>query len=142
MRALLLTLLLTTCTTGDWADYNYGPNEWMADNWGVSGQSIHEDYYEWLQDPVITVIEVDEGLAEYCGKAVYYGSQGCEVGNSEKSTIYVSSRANPATLAHEKKHSRGWCHHNPPYDRFWSMSDSERERHLRLARGGWFPCEG
>jgi hypothetical protein len=139
---LVLCFGATGCG-GNWQDFNYGPGDWLAENSGVPIDSIYEGTYDWIVDPQVEVVPVSsDDLATYCGiSAVFWGSRGCEVHNTEwsKSTIYVSTKASPAVIAHEKKHSRGWCHYPPRYDEFHRMTEAERNREISRARG-WYVC--
>ena len=141
MRAVLLTLLLAGCSTGKWADFNYGPAEWMADNWGLEISSLHEDYYPWYLNPEIVVHTVPD-LRPYCGR---YGDEldGCvwAVNDSGIAAVWLRERAPIGTLAHEKKHARGHCHYQPRHDLRMGMTFDEWNRELERAKP-WYPCPG
>jgi hypothetical protein len=117
----VLALSLTGCT---WQDFNYGPAEYLRDRIGLPIQSIHPDHYEWLADPDITVYYTED---HPCGLA-----EGCTVGD----VIYLSPRASEAVLAHELKHARGWCHHEPD---LMGKTGENKEREIERARY-WYPC--
>lgn len=121
--------------------FTYGPAEFAHDVFGVRIQSIHPDYYEQLKSPEITIHYLEEGLTETCGANIRWGGQGCIkiTHDWSEADIYLSSRASPRAEAHELKHAYGWCHYEPDYDFFWSMTEEERQREFDRARG-WYPC--
>lgn len=119
MRYLLLVLMLSGCASGDWQDFNYGPGDWMAENWGLEVDSPYT--YERLENPEIEVFVVDD-LSVPCGTVK---TNGCAVTNTITCNIYVGSRASEGTLAHEKRHCHGWSH-PLSNNNFWYPTSGEK----------------
>lgn len=108
MRYLLIVLLLTGCTTGKWADYNYGPGEWLSENTSLTVTGANN--YEKLWDPQIFVHVVTD-LTLYCEEG---GVKGCSQPNPVTCHIYLPQHATESTMAHELRHCYGWDHGEDP----------------------------
>ena len=105
----LLCWALFGCS-GNWKDFNYGPGDWAAENWGWDVSSVYT--YEQYANPEIT-IEVVEGTI-VCGDVM---SEGCATINLADNTchIRISPRAEPSLLRHELKHCHGYTHNSLGY---------------------------
>ena len=134
MRVLLLVFMLTGCTTGNWADYNYGPGDWLNENTPLQVETMYN--YAHLVEPTIEVHYV-ESVAEYCGSI---WAEGCAALVNGHCDIYLSKNASPGTMAHEQRHCRGWTHHQPKYEMFSAMGAEFRAREVALA-SVWVPME-
>ena len=106
--ALLISLLATSgCASSSWKNFNYGPGEWLAENTGLSIDTMHS--YVWLENPEI-VYHRSEAAIDICGGDA--GTLGCaKIG--KPCHIYISPRASLSTLVHEERHCRGWTHAEP-----------------------------
>jgi hypothetical protein len=133
MRVLLLTLLLTACTTGDWQDYNYGPADWLTENGYGDWDTMYN--YEHFVEPEIFVWR-DVNMREYCGS--HYAS-GCAVLKDDRCDVFLGSQSLD-TYYHELRHCHGWDHHRIDF-RGWAFRDSgHKERELARAKL-WRPME-
>ena len=128
----VFVLLLTACTTGDWADYNYGPGDWLDDNTSLKLITMHN--YERFSEPKITLKKV-ERIELYCGTLWV---DGCATVDGQNCSIWVAPRASRSTIEHEIRHCHGWVHYEPPYEHLSSMGPERRERELDRA-AHWYP---
>lgn len=108
IRIALIALLLAGCTTGKWADYNYGPGEWLAENTSLTVTGVNN--YEKLWDPQIFVHVVTD-LTLYCEDT---GTDGCSVANPVTCHIYLTEYSKESTPPHERRHCHGWSHGEDP----------------------------
>ena len=134
MRILILILILTGCASGDWADENYGPGDWLNDNTPLTVVTMSN--YQHLVDPTIRIHRVDS-VASYCDTV---WAQGCAVLKGDHCDIYVGKVSSRDLIAHEERHWRGWTHYRPRYDMFTAMGPEFRARELQRA-SLWFPKE-
>lgn len=134
MRILLLVVFLTGCATGDWADYNYGPGDWLNENTSLTVDTMYS--YIHFVEPTIEVHHV-ESLANYCGTM---WAQGCAHLQNGHCDIYVGKVYSRDTIAHEERHCRGWTHYQPHYASYMAMGAEFRAREARRA-GVWVPLD-
>lgn len=134
MRILLLLFLLTGCASGNWAEYDYGPGDWLNENTALNVDTMYN--YAHLIEPTIEIHYV-ESLSVYCGTMWV---QGCAQLNDDRCDIYVGENASPGTIAHEKRHCRGWTHYRPRYEMFSAMGAEFRAREIRRA-STWQPLD-
>lgn len=109
IRAVLVCLLLAGCSE-KWASYDYGPGDWLAEQFpglkdGEGLEMVGPNDYEILWNPVIAVVVVDD-LVSACGGH----ADGCAAGDAETCTIWVGERATLETMRHEVRHCHGWTH--------------------------------
>lgn len=129
----VLSLLITGCA-GNWADYNYGPGDWLSENTALQINTMYN--YEYLIDPAITIHYV-ESLGAHCGSGLV---QGCAVFNGQECDIYVGKYASRSTIAHEERHCRGWTHYEPRFDLFASRGPVFISQEIERSRA-WYPAE-
>lgn len=134
MRILLLAFLLTGCASGDWADYNYGPIDWLNENTSLTVDTMYN--YAHFIEPTIEVHHVDSVIA-YCGNMWVNGCAQLRDGHCD---IYVGEIATPDTIAHEERHCRGWVHYRPRYELFSTMGAEFRAQEIKRARV-WSPMD-
>jgi hypothetical protein len=113
MRILLICLLLTGCAGTKWESFDYGPGEWLAEQYPSltdgKGLEINTSNYAKLLNPEIRIHVVDD-LTEVCGTI----ANGCAIGTAEFCDIYIGERASQNTINHEKRHCYGWSHRPGP----------------------------
>ena len=132
MKIFLLAFLLTGCASGNWADYHYGPGDWLNEYTSVPVDTMYN--YAHLANPIIE-LHVVESLTSYCGTT---WADGCAILEGERCDIYVGRHASPGTIAHEERHCRGWTHYRPRYEMFMSMGAEFRAREINRA-SLWHP---
>ena len=132
MRILALAFLLTGCASGDWSDYNYGPADWLNENTSLTIDTMYN--YEHFIEPTMEIHRV-ASVNEYCGTM---WANGCAYLKGGHCDIYVGEIATPDTIAHEKRHCRGWVHYQPRYELFATMGAEFRAREIKRA-GRWSP---
>lgn len=128
-----LTLLMTGCA-GNWANYNYGPGDWLSENTALRIDTLYN--YEHFVEPTIAIHTV-ESLTEHCGTGWV---QGCAVLSGEHCDIYVGKYASRSTIAHEERHCRGWSHYRPRFELFATRGPGFKTQEIERARA-WFPSE-
>lgn len=131
MRILLLSLLLTGCAS-NWANYNYGPGDWLNESTAMTVNTMYN--YAHLVEPTIQIHRV-ESVNTYCGTI---WSQGCANLKGDKCDIYVGKTASPGTIAHEERHCRGWGHYRPESEMFMAMGADFTSREMERSKQ-WFP---
>jgi hypothetical protein len=134
MRILLICLLLTGCASSKWADYNYGPGDWLSENTPLKISTMNN--YAHFVEPTIEIHRVDS-VSTACGTI---WAQGCAMLNGDHCDIYVGKSASPDTIAHEERHCRGWDHHRPRFETFTAMDDGFLSRELKRANH-WYPMD-
>lgn len=133
MRILFVCLLLTGCAS-NWADYNYGPGDWLNENTALNISTMNN--YAHFVEPTIEIHRV-ASVSSACGTL---WAQGCAVLEGDHCDIYVGERASPDTIAHEERHCRGWDHHRPRYEMFMAMDSDFQSRELQRAKL-WYPTD-
>jgi hypothetical protein len=131
MRILFLSLLLTGCAS-NWADYNYGPGDWLSENTPLKVKTMYN--YAHLVEPTITVHRVDS-VTPYCGTM---WAVGCADLQGNHCDIYVGKNASRDTIAHEERHCRGWDHYRPHSERFMAMGAAYQMKEFTRSRV-WYP---
>ena len=128
-----LTLLASGCA-GNWANYNYGPGDWLSENTALRVDTLYN--YEHFIEPTIAIHHV-ESLDVHCGTGLV---QGCAVLNGEDCDIYVGIYASRSTIAHEERHCRGWTHYRPRFEMFATRGANFKTLEIERARA-WYPSE-
>jgi len=105
-----ITLALATGCAGKWAEYNYGPGDYLAETFpslkdGKGIEINNPDDYERLTNPEIKVFVVDDLTTICSGHA-----NGCAIATKDWCEIYVGERASQKTMTHEYRHCYGWSH--------------------------------
>ncbi|TGD73453.1 hypothetical protein E4634_10490 [Mangrovimicrobium sediminis] len=133
---LAAAVALNGCAGDKWADYNYGPADWLAEHTAV--EVVGTASYDRLVEPLISVHRIDDDLSAHCG-SVHVAA--CAIRNGETCDIYIGSRAAPGVLEHEMRHCHGWDHYEPEYARWNAMTPQRRAFDTRIAQS-WYPAVG
>jgi hypothetical protein len=133
MRILILSLLLTGCAS-NWADYNYGPADWLNDNTSLTIDTMYN--YAHLVEPTIQIHRV-ASVTSYCGTI---WARGCAYLNGDRCDIYVGEMASPDTISHEERHCRGWVHYRPQFELFMTMGTDFSSREIARSKQ-WMPMD-
>jgi hypothetical protein len=129
-----IIFFVSGCASGDWADYSYGPGDWLNDNTQLTVDTMYN--YTHFVEPTIEIHYV-ESVAAYCGTSWV---QGCAVQRYDHCDIYVSKHPSRDIIGHEERHCRGWTHYRPHYDLFTAHGPEFRAAEITRARG-WFPMD-
>ncbi|NQX89648.1 MAG: hypothetical protein HRT77_13390 [Halioglobus sp.] len=132
VTVLALSMLLAGCVSGDWANFAYGPGDWLNDNTNLNVDTMYN--YAHLIEPTIDIHYVDS-LTNYCGSI---WARGCAVLKGDHCDIYIGKNGSRGTLEHEMRHCYGWDHFRPRVELFLSMSPEEREREVKRTKA-WYP---
>lgn len=131
MRILFLSLLLTGCAS-NWADYNYGPGDWLSENTPLQVNTMYN--YAHFIAPTIEIHRVDS-VASYCGASWVAG---CADLRGNHCDIYVGKSASRDTIEHEERHCRGWDHYRPRVEMFMAMGADFQSKELKRS-SYWYP---
>jgi hypothetical protein len=134
MRILFLSLFFLTGCASNWADYNYGPGDWLSENTPLKVSTMYN--YAHLAEPSIQIHRV-ESVSTACGTI---WAQGCAVLQGNKCDIYVGNAASRDTIMHEERHCRGWSHYSPRFELFSAMDAGFPAREMQRSKH-WYPSQ-
>jgi hypothetical protein len=134
MSISLFIVSLQGCASGNWANYSYGPGDWLSDAGFGDWNTMHN--YQKIVSPEIRLHYV-ENPAELCGS---FHARGCARLTAGYCDIWIHKNHKRATLDHEIRHCHGWDHFRVDHTA-WSSRSSEQRYRAESRASYWFPTD-